>query len=187
MLIEAFAHHFLEDAWSMGHMWERWGSPDLTDFVDAAAGDGIDQTASMVAIGAGLIHGAKAVTGFDDALCAPSAAIQFRAAGEATAFAGAGDLFLDAVQTEPAFAHQRVRMLSCGVAAVREVYAASAQSFGPAHGVGAGIEEVELKGNSCFGQRATNRAMFVGAGLDVRVSDLTAEQQDELTSASGPR
>lgn len=27
LALEAVGQHFLQDAWSMGHMWERWGGP----------------------------------------------------------------------------------------------------------------------------------------------------------------
>ncbi len=30
--IESVAQHFLQDAWSEGHMWERWGSCEISDF-----------------------------------------------------------------------------------------------------------------------------------------------------------
>jgi len=38
LLIEAVAHHFLQDAWSMGHMWQRWGSPAVGDFQSQLGG-----------------------------------------------------------------------------------------------------------------------------------------------------
>lgn len=52
---EGYAQHFLQDRWAIGHMWERWGSPD-TSQVDK-------NLVQNVAIGAvaGLIHGAEAV------------------------------------------------------------------------------------------------------------------------------
>lgn len=52
---EGYAQHFLQDRWAIGHMWERWDSPDTSQ-----------EDASLVghlAIGAlsGIIHGAEAV------------------------------------------------------------------------------------------------------------------------------
>jgi len=35
LTLEAVGQHYLQDAWSMGHMWERWGSSTLTDFPGA--------------------------------------------------------------------------------------------------------------------------------------------------------
>jgi hypothetical protein len=32
MTYEMFGQHFLQDAWAVGHMWQRWGSPQLNDF-----------------------------------------------------------------------------------------------------------------------------------------------------------
>src|SRR6185312_13818202 len=70
------------DSWSMGHMWQRWGSPNLTDFVD---------NTQALAVGAlsGLIHGGRALlqpappTTLDvnDALNAPSPVVGYAAPG----------------------------------------------------------------------------------------------------------
>jgi hypothetical protein len=80
---EMFAQHYLQDAWSTGHMWHRWGSPDLSAFPDRLGAwpygypsPGLDDTqpaaanlaarryliAAMTAAFAGMIHGAKGVT-----------------------------------------------------------------------------------------------------------------------------
>src|SRR5262245_19130735 len=53
-VLEAIAHHFLQDAWATGHMWERWGSPDLLDFTDLPQ-------SLLIAMTSGLIHGARGV------------------------------------------------------------------------------------------------------------------------------
>lgn len=58
--LEAIAQHFLQDAWSGGHMWMRWGSPDLTDY-PSFAGAPRRSTALFVAAVSGLIHGSRAV------------------------------------------------------------------------------------------------------------------------------
>ena len=93
---EAFGQHFLQDAWSMGHMWERWGSPNrevMTDNFDA------------IAIGsvAGLIHGSTAVLqdeigsfgDFSDSLCAPvHEETQYKTGHTHEMAKGLGDLFL---------------------------------------------------------------------------------------------
>ncbi|MEN0653985.1 MULTISPECIES: hypothetical protein [Hyphobacterium] len=52
---EGYAQHFLQDRWAIGHMWERWDSPD-TSQEDA-------DLVGHLAIGAlsGIIHGAEAV------------------------------------------------------------------------------------------------------------------------------
>ena len=57
LAIEAVATHYSSDAWSMGHMWERWGAPVL-------ARSGGDQARQwVVALLSGLIHGARDVLG----------------------------------------------------------------------------------------------------------------------------
>ena len=41
-VLEAVGQHFLQDAWSMGHMWERWGGPEFGQNVfmmNPASGD----------------------------------------------------------------------------------------------------------------------------------------------------
>jgi hypothetical protein len=98
---EMFAQHFLQDAWSTGHMWSRWGGADLSDFPSELGavppgGIGIDDfardedrparrfvIAGVVAAFAGMIHGAKGVVesalpgplatwrNADDPLCGP--------------------------------------------------------------------------------------------------------------------
>ena len=77
---EAVAQHFLQDSWSAGHMWQRWGSADITAVPDTLAQDAtpadaaVDMAwnaadpsvrrlvlAQMVAVQAGLIHGTDPV------------------------------------------------------------------------------------------------------------------------------
>lgn len=69
---EAVAQHYLQDSWSAGHMWERWGSSDLNQITDLLSFPSIfglgwdtkDPTmrrmliAETVAAVAGSIHGA---------------------------------------------------------------------------------------------------------------------------------
>ena len=163
LLIEAQAHHYLQDAWSMGHMWQRWGSPELSDFAGAAAIGlaSVKGVGDAVGRGSGIIHGAKALTGFDDAMCGPQPGVAF--VHDGAAYAGAGDLFTTALRTSPPLAGQRDLMRACLVSAMREVYVAGAHSFGPA--VEPGIPTVSL--STCFSQRATNRAIALGAAIQL--------------------
>jgi hypothetical protein len=49
MVLEAIGQHYLQDAWSMGHMWERWGGPELADHPEGlAAAQVIDDAAQSV-------------------------------------------------------------------------------------------------------------------------------------------
>lgn len=77
MAYEMFAQHFLQDAWSSGHMWMPWGSPRFSDFpagVDVIPDDSSPEfgprsesarratIAAMIGAVRGMIHGAKALT-----------------------------------------------------------------------------------------------------------------------------
>src|SRR5262249_34592503 len=187
-------------AWSTGHMWERWGSPDLADFT------GISQ-ALLVAMTSGLIHGAKAViedipvshpdsaaalatAGYDvtqytwdDPLCAPTPDVTWVGPGRPTPVPGAGDLFLtNLIAGQGAsFPDQYQGLFSCGAAGLRAVYAAAGQQHG-ALGGNPALDAIDPGSDACFGQRATNRAMARGLGLDF--TDPTgAPQRIELNSA----
>lgn len=73
MAYEMFAQHFLQDAWSTGHMWRRWGRASIADFPDYLGSEIREDIpnmnrparraaiAAMVAVGAGVVHGAKSV------------------------------------------------------------------------------------------------------------------------------
>ncbi len=167
MLLEAIAQHYLQDAWSMGHMWQRWGSPDLADFAGALStrpdlGD-IDAIGDAVGRGSGIIHGAKAITHIADAMCAPDDGIEFVFDG--SVHAGAGDLYLERVEADERFVDQHDFLFGCSTTAMREVYLASAQSFGPA----GASQAAEMDLNECFTQRATNRAVGLGSAIQIPI------------------
>lgn len=76
MAYEMFGQHFLQDAWSSGHMWMRWGHLRFTDFpadvrlleddmsLDYPARNHQPRQAliaALVGTTAGMIHGAKAI------------------------------------------------------------------------------------------------------------------------------
>ncbi len=79
MALEAVAQHYLQDSWSSGHMWQRWGSTDLGQFPalestvegDAAnawnAGNRSLKVAELVALFSGTIHGSD-VALFEESL-----------------------------------------------------------------------------------------------------------------------
>ncbi len=52
---QAIASHYLEDAWSSGHMWQRWGSPLYGQSEEGWPGD------LAVALVSGLFHGYRSV------------------------------------------------------------------------------------------------------------------------------
>jgi hypothetical protein len=55
LIFETVGQHFLADAWSSGHMWQRWGSPHFPKDDDQYV-DGL-----IVALVSGLIHGYRSV------------------------------------------------------------------------------------------------------------------------------
>lgn len=170
MVLEAIAHHFLHDTWSSGHMWERWGSSEPADYGE--------DFVSPVIVGAisGLVHGARSVLQpappldvyFDvnDPLSYPTAGVEWRATPTAPLNAGGGDDFLDRLLEDDALETQRTALFRCAVSSVREVFS---KLSSPELGAMAAADP-ELccvdPATACFGQRATNAAMQLGAGLD---------------------
>lgn len=177
LALEAVAQHYLQDAWSTGHMWQRWGSPDLADF-PGADGPSRREVAVLVALASGLIHGSRGVlqklpawTSFDvnDAMCAPDDAVRFQS--DLGLLGGVGDDYLWALPPfggGEAYQGQWSRLLACSGTGLLEVYRAAGEPFGPA---GAGFTPLPadaLRGAECFGQRATNAAVLEGMALDFK-------------------
>ena len=178
LLYESIGHHFLQDSWSMGHMWERWGASDkdlMNDHFDALA----------VGATTGLIHGVRSslqeqlgfLGDFNDALCAPvHEEVRFKYPNSNVTYPATGDLYFDAViaadesanlHPHGEFSEQKRRLLSCGAQGMLEVYRASGQFHGAAN-PNNDIENVNpTSEEDCFGQRATNAAMKKGGGIDV--------------------
>jgi hypothetical protein len=179
LMVEGVGHHYLQDSWSMGHLWERWGGTEIADF----GGD----RALGFAVGAftGLIHGGKAVFddtfGFkelapwDDPMCAPHEGVEYldRGVTPIEKHPGAGDIFVEALRGElpwtinDQFWPQRQALYGCAVDGIREVYAATARLHGPM--VAPDSNEFDssrsVRDDSCWAQRATNRAMAEGCGV----------------------
>ncbi len=198
LVLEATGQHFLQDGWSSGHMWERWGSPDLTDFPSMT-------TALLVAMTSGLIHGARAVLeeipishpdiaaalaagGIDltqyewnDPMCAPHPDVGWIGPLAATPRPAFGDLFLaDATDfltaAGGAFPEQYRGLFSCAASGLLEVYLAAGEQHGAATPPDASLVSLDPRSNDCFGQRATNRAMARGIGLDFVDPNGTAQR-----------
>jgi hypothetical protein len=175
---EAVGHHFLQDAFSMGHMWERWGGPDLDDF---EGGPEAYASAVLVAMTSGFLHGARGVlqdelgfaADFTDAMCAPFNSSLVSDAAPVPGFPtyvdargesvqGIGDLYLEEFQT--GYRTQREAFLACARASLVELLASSGL---PAVGAGNGPSPSESSFDArCFGQRANNWSMYWGFGLD---------------------
>ncbi len=166
LVVEAVAQHYLQDAWSSGHMWERWGSPDLETF------DG--KVANALAVGsfAGTWHGAKAVLDrspllpgqWDDPMCAhaptnPWGDVAYLGT-DGDLHPALGDLFWYVVVQGGDYAHQLDSLTTCSVAGMAEVYQATGQAHGPLDTV---VDTEALYGEACWGQRVTNAALGVGS------------------------
>lgn len=197
LAIEAVAQHFLQDTWSSGHLWQRWGSPDLIDFPDFSSSpgffllkrspeDGKARVAQVVAAAAALVHGIEPKAPFfPDALVHPFPDIQL--AGEPL-IAVAGDTHLHELLAKARLDAQSVRMLSCATASVADVYAA----LGPKPAWGSAgapriytgqLQPVDLA--ACAGERyATNAAMFHGVGVDLPYSFGTVVRWSDLLATA---
>lgn len=181
LAFEAVGQHFLQDAWSMGHMWQRWGSASLADFPQGSTEDQRDR-AVLVALVSGLFHGARSVmqalpswTGYDvnDAMCAPWADVRFMTS-TGTLGQGMGDNYLQLMAPFSANAlydTQSQTFFSCAASGVLEVYRAAGESHGAATPQ-QGLMSVDPTSAICFGQRATNAAMARGAAVNLKVGGL---------------
>lgn len=176
MFLEAVAQHYLQDIWSSGHMWERWGSPYLEP-----NGASLYRR-FLVALTSGLIHGSQLVvletilsqipgefdlTKFPDALCAPHDEVRFKTSG-GQVHAGVGDLFANALSSETAYQAQKQLYQSCANSSMGSVYKATAMQHGAYTGVSfPGGMSVDPTSSLCFGQRVVNSALAFGMGVDV--------------------
>jgi hypothetical protein len=178
LAIEATAQHYLQDTWSSGHLWERWGGPDLSDFPDLAhlCGEGYAPRCTRwlaLAVGAisGTVHGHQALSGLCDLMCCPDGV--FGAAeyvhADGSIASAAGDLHYVPVVTGTALGEQRERMLACAGAGVYDVYRLlEVDGRPPILGARSPLVRplptgVEPFGPECTAQRATNRSMAAGA------------------------
>ncbi len=175
LLLEAFGQHFLQDAWAIGHMWERWGSSDLRTFAD-------DDLAEAVAMGAALIHGAEPILDVEDDLSS-SVSGDVEYAQDGVVSAGAGDLHLSEFTSEARYDAQRTGLYQCAATGIRAVYSETRMRSGALDGYsgpGTPVTEPELLGDGCFGQRATDDAMLEAIGL----SGHSIETEVQLVGAS---
>jgi hypothetical protein len=168
--LEAVGQHFLQDAWSMGHMWQRWGSANLSDFPGASLEEKRDR-AVLTALVSGFIHGARGVlqalpgwTSYDvnDAMCAPWDDVRMHES-DGTVAPAVGDDYLDQLTGE-----QGHRFYDCATSGLLEVYNATGRVHGEAVPQ-AGLSSVDPTGAECFAQRATNESMVRGMGIQMKI------------------
>ncbi len=182
LTLEAIGQHFLQDAWSMGHMWERWGSTALADFPGVTAVEKRDR-AVLVALVSGFVHGARGVLqalpewktyDVNDAMCAPWPTVRF-SSSPGVLQQGVGDDYAKLLfppQGPTAFTTQQTQLLSCATSGLLEVYGQTAQAHGATTPPAAGLTTVDPTGPTCFTQRATNEAMIEGMAIQLRVLGL---------------
>ena len=167
LVLEAVGQHYLQDAWSVGHMWERWGGPELSDHPEGLA------AAQLVGALSGIIHGAKSVVPFaDDPMCAPHADVAYIDGSTGDLELGAGDLFWDdflADARDPNHSDQTRALLGCSINGIREVYSQTHQHHGVLGAADGAIADLtrDPLGPSCWDQRATNKALLTGFQLHV--------------------
>lgn len=186
---EAFAHqsyasHFLQDAWSSGHMFVRWGPPSH----GATPAEQFRET--IPAMITGIIHGTKSVTHNDDQMCMPGPRrpgkldeVVLWRNGVGPLNAGGGDLYLRSCEERKNNAEygsvtqgseltiQRQRMITCLAHGFREVYDAAQMApdqsfqFGPDTYEIAPRDPRYSESGECWNQRVTNRSMMLGLGV----------------------
>lgn len=170
LTLEAIGQHFLQDAWSTGHMWERWGSANPADapsFVASVA----------VAAVTGVFHGTRGVMAsieeglgtvanvvIDDALCAPHPEVAWRSPTSPTPQPGVGDIYASDLLSNSAFASQRTSLFSCAVSGLRAVAETGGETLPSPT-----VTLVDPTSPQCFDQRVTNLALWKGAGVDATI------------------
>ena len=174
LLIEAVGQHFLQDAWAIGHMWQRWGYPDFFLYGgDVNSNDQKQAAAVYRALAAGLtagtIHGAESILHVPD---------EMSAGGRQTVtwvnplipgiHPGIGDFHLATLLSDATYETQKSSLLSCGAAGLREVYERTAKYSSEPKGT-IGVYKARSRPNPisawCLAQRATNSALAEGFGV----------------------
>lgn len=187
--LEATGHHYFEDSWSAGHMWQRWGSPNPAAFPGLEVG-------LAVAMTSGTIHGSKGGTGSNDRMCSgggfryaigsglgmtigDSAAMYSANTGPDWNFHDAlGDYHFTDVQSGSSTVwsgtfwgnydttFQYDRMMECTIASARQVYNAGPQIYGAPQAYTPPSGITNPYSSKCHDQRATNDEMYDGSKLD---------------------
>ena len=134
LLLEAIGQHYLQDAWSSGHMWQRWGGVVHDDFESLPL-------ATLTGAYAGTWHGAKAVAdralmgddvpdwlpeAADDPMCAPpprGEEVVYLDGMTGDRHDAVGDIFRPTLISDLDYLEQLRGLLSCSVAGMRAVYA----------------------------------------------------------------
>jgi hypothetical protein len=144
-MYEAFGQHFLQDTWAVGHMWERWGAPDIATFESKPR-------ALLVAATAGLLHGRSEkdlmTSGLDKA---------FVPFASSASIGGVGDHGYSLLITSPLYSQQLSKLDECSMASIAEVKFYLEGAVGP-------VKPYSFD-PSCLAQRNTNLAIEKGWGI----------------------
>lgn len=180
LLIESTGQHFLQDAWAIGHMWERWGYSSFGLFPGWPRAISYER-AVLTGLVSGLIHGAEAILHIPDAMSTGNdTRVQWvNSAAPNLKGEGIGDLHADSMLSNVSYAAQKQQMLDCSASGLRDVYARTAQLSGdmkPFAGA-----HVDPTSSACWAQRATNEAMMTGFGLKCPQSLLTGPSDSDIT------
>jgi hypothetical protein len=158
LIFEAIAHHYLQDAWSSGHIWQRWGSPDPADwraYEEVCDSCGVWHALAVGSM-SGIIHGHTSVTGIPDPLCSPHPDVVFVPGGATAADGGniVGDYNIADMTAE-----QITHLRACTRGSLDEV-ARVLEPIGQI-GVADGGNPAPTQ-EDCFDQRVTNEGYVVG-------------------------
>jgi hypothetical protein len=177
LVLEGIAQHYLQDAWSSGHMWERWGSPNLGDWdMPGYTPEEEIGRAMTISMQAGTMHGARGVVEpmtlgtWDDPMCAPGPGddtTEYIDGLTGKKHKAIGDLYYDFAYNDASYQPQMSALLSCSVMGLREVYEESAQSFGALGSMDGFVDSsrVPTSTAACFGQRVTNESLWLAQGI----------------------
>jgi hypothetical protein len=172
LAMEAYAAHFLEDAFATGHMFMRWGSPMFGP-------NQVDRLRQSIgAIIVGTIHGARAVTHNHDRANMPGprdpvsgdGRVEYVTSASSTRYPGGGDMYLrPCLENAPGWnvsegqnlTAQYQRMLTCVARGFRDVYERGPMGRTPLPAE-QGLEQASFDSLSpmCWSQRLTNQSMM---------------------------
>lgn len=185
LLLEAIGQHFLQDSLSLGHMWQRWGYPDVNRFYPGP-GSPLEQRyrAQLVSIVAGLIHGSESITRQPDLLSAGNDPVATWLNNN-TKLPAIGDLHAAELLALSQYQQQRIKLLDCSAAGLRAIYQQTSKLS--THGV---LQPVALTISNpttqCFGNYATNEAIGAAFGLNLNVAGGIQLSNPYLQSVSVP-
>ena len=160
---ESIGQHYLQDQWAMGHMWARWGGPDVDDFLLTGSLSVLNELplakityGTIIGGVSGMIHGWKSTLEplwntpglTEDALSFYSPGVEWVRPDLPGTYPGMGDLFL---AQEGDFSQQKQELADCSEEGFRQLTSFQTNP-----------SEVS---SLCWENFATNQAMNAGLNL----------------------